>query len=155
MKAIRPILVALSISCSLTACGAARQNTETLSESIRSYNEGVRWGRFELAASRVPPRERSAFIDEMDQRAKDLKITEYDIVSVDQRGEREAEVHIKMGWYLDSEGTLRETHALQTWARRGKLWLLVEEERLRGDEMPGLPERVRDAEEPEETAQPE
>ena len=40
----------------------------------------MRWQRFETAAVSLPPKVRSEFVDEMDQRAKDLKISQYDIV---------------------------------------------------------------------------
>ena len=39
MKRLIPFLV-------LAACGGRQQNTETLAESIRSFNEGVRWQRY-------------------------------------------------------------------------------------------------------------
>ena len=45
-----------------------------------------------------------------------------------------------MEWYSDSEGTVHETHATQTWEKRGKDWMMVDEARLKGTEMPGLPE---------------
>ena len=45
-----------------------------------------------------------------------------------------------MSWYKDSEGTLHETQAVQTWELHGKAWLMVDESRLRGAEMPGLHE---------------
>jgi hypothetical protein len=61
-------------------------------------------------------------------------------VKVVQKGEREARVEVKLEWYRDSEGTVRETRAMQTWERHGKLWLIVDEARVRGAEMPGLPE---------------
>jgi hypothetical protein len=125
----------------LGACGAQQRDTDTLQESILNYNEGVRWERFETAASSLPPKERSQFVDEMDARAKDLKISQYDVVRVDKTGKKAAKVQIKVAWYKDSEGTLRETHAVQTWERHGKAWWMVEETRLRGDEMPGLMER--------------
>ena len=51
-----------------------------------------------------------------------------------------AQVQIKMSWYLDSEGTLKETSAVQTWEKHGKTWWVIEEKRLRGKEMPGLRE---------------
>jgi hypothetical protein len=124
----------------LAACGARAGSTETLTESIRSFNEGVRWERFAVAAVRIPPRERSQFVEEMDARAEDLKITDYEIVKVDARGAREARVQVKLSWYRTSEGTLRETHAVQTWERQGKAWMMVAEARVRGAEMPGLPE---------------
>ena len=132
---MRAILLALMLS----ACGAA-QTPEPLSEAVRSYNDGVRWERFAMAAVHVPPTQRSTFVDEADERAKDLKITDYDVVNVQAKGEKEAKVQVKMSWYKDSEGTLHETHAVQTWEKHGKGWFIVDEARLRGTEMPGLPE---------------
>jgi hypothetical protein len=127
----------------VVACGGlAPRQGDTLGDSVRAYNDGVRWGRFEVAAIHIPAKQRSQFVDEADQRAKDLKITEYDIVRVDQHGDREARVQVKLEWYRDSEGTVHETHAVQTWEHHGKDWLMVDEARLRGVEMPGLPEPV-------------
>src|SRR5262249_15025609 len=120
----------------------APKAVESLGDSVRSYNDGVRWQRFEIAAVHVPAKERSRFVDESDARAKDVKITDYDIVGVDQHSDREARVHVKVQWYKDSEGTVHETHAMQTWERHGKDWLIVDEARLRGAEMPGLPEPI-------------
>jgi len=141
MKKLIPLLLIIA------ACGQAQQNSETLAESIRTFNEGVRWGRFEVAAVSIPPRERSAFVEEMDLRTKDLKITDYEIVRVDRRNDKEAKVQVKVSWYVDTEGTLHETHAMQTWQRKGKGWLMVDQSRFRGDEMPGLLERLREEDE--------
>src|SRR5205085_8879292 len=69
--------------CAVAACQPPKAG-ETLSETIRSYNDSVRWERYEIAAIHLPPTQRSARLDEWDQRAHDLKITEYDIVRVDQ-----------------------------------------------------------------------
>jgi hypothetical protein len=137
--AMRTALIAVL----LLACGAPQVRPEyDLSESIRQFNDGVRWGRFGVAASSIPPPQRSQFVDDMDQRADDLKITDYEIVRVDARGARAARVQVKLSWYKASEGTVHETHALQTWERHGKVWWMVDESRLRGAEMPGLLEPV-------------
>ncbi len=141
----------LVLACA-AACHAPKSG-ESLADSIRAYNDGVRWERYSVAAIHVPPKERSEFLDELDARAKDLRITEYDLVRVDTKSNRTAEVQVKIGWYLDSEGTLRETHTKQTWERQGKTWLIVDETRLRGVEMPGIREpaetAVREAPSPE------
>jgi hypothetical protein len=137
---VRASLIAVIAATAVAACGARPRAAETLTESVRSFNDGVRWGRFAAAASRIPSRERSQFVEEMDERAEELKITDYEIVNVDARGPREARVQVKLSWYRASEGTLRETHALQTWERSGDAWLMVAEARVRGAEMPGLPE---------------
>ncbi len=123
----------------LGACAAPKAG-DTLGESIRAYNDGVRWERFSNAALHVPPKERSQFVDDADERAKDLRITDYELVRVEQKGDKVAEVQVKMEWYLDSEGKVRETHARQTWERHGKTWWIVDETRMRGFERPGLRE---------------
>jgi hypothetical protein len=123
----------------LAACAAPKAG-ETLAESVRAYNDGVRWERFSAAAEHVPPRERSEFVDQADERAEDVKITDYEVVRVDSKTDKVASVQVKLSWYRESEGTLRETQAMQTWERHGKTWWMVDEERVKGHEMPGLQE---------------
>jgi hypothetical protein len=134
MKASVLGLVLLVAACHPPTSG------DTLGESVRTYNEGVRWERYEYAAAHIPPKERTQFLDDADMRAKDLHITSYDVVSVEKRSDKLAYVKVKMGWYLDSQGTVKETSSVQTWERHGKSWWVVEEHRLRGDEMPGMRE---------------
>jgi hypothetical protein len=122
-------------------CGAPQLRPEhDLTDSVRQFNDGVRWERFGVAASSIPPAQRSEFVDQMDERATDVKITDYDVVRVDPHGAHEARVQIKLSWYKASEGTVHETHAMQTWEQHGKVWLMVDESRLRGAAMPGLAE---------------
>src|SRR5690242_12292871 len=100
----------------LVGCASAKQG-DTLADSVREYNDGVRWERFGVAANHVPPKERSAFVDQVDERSKDVKITDYDVVKMDAKGDSAATVQIKLSWYKESEGTLRETQAVQSWER--------------------------------------
>src|SRR5262245_29864293 len=113
----------------LMGCASAKQG-DTLADSVRQYNDGVRWERFAVAAVHVPPKERSAFVDQADERAHDLKITEYEVVDIAQTSDREASVQVKLAWYRTSEGTLRETRLRQTWEKHGKTWWMVDEARL-------------------------
>jgi len=134
------LLFVIGLACAAGACGGAQRDADNLADSIRTFNDGMRWQRYANAAVYVPAPQRSKFVDEMDERGDDLKVTDYEIVKVDNRGPREARVQVKVSWYKDSEGTLRETHAVQTWELHGKAWLMVDESRLRGAEMPGLQE---------------
>jgi hypothetical protein len=125
----------------LTGCGMAQQRDgETLDETIRAYNESVRWERFEKAAILLPVRQRADAIDQWDERSHDLKITDWELVKVDPPDHDDVHAHIKLSWYKPSEEVLRVTDEVQTWHKRGRAWELVEEARLRGPEMPGLPE---------------
>jgi hypothetical protein len=124
----------------LAACATPAAQSDTLNETIQSYNEAIRWERFETAAAVLPQALRAQTVDDWDERAHVLKITQYDIVKVDSKGTREARAQIKIAWYKNSEGTLRETQLIQTWEKHGKGWQMVDERRLRGHEMPGLQE---------------
>ena len=130
----------------LAGCASMKAG-DTLPDSVRAYNDGVRWERFAVAAVHVPPKERSAFVDQADDRAKDLKIIDYELLKIDPKGDGEATVQLKLSWYRESEGKLRETQALQTWEKHGKTWWMVEESRVKGEEMPGLQEALSKAEE--------
>jgi hypothetical protein len=133
------LLIGVLISGGLAACAAAPRG-ETLLESVTVYNDGVRWQRLPIAASRVPPAERDEAIDAWDRLADQLVITDWEVRRVEAGGPRRAVVHVKYTWYRPDEGTVRETHAAQHWEQRGKAWLIVEERRTRGEEMPGLAE---------------
>lgn len=111
---------------------------ESLMDAVRTYNEGVRWERFTAAAAAVPAPERDAFLDEREELAEDLRISDYEVVRVKDRGPDAAEVQVKLTWYQDSVGTVRETWARQRWERQGKSWRITGERRVRGDDMPGL-----------------
>ena len=120
--------------------GGAAQSGETLLDSIRAYNDGLRWERFNNSAALVAPSKRADFIEERDKAADDLKITDYDMIRIANKGENQAKVQVKYSWYLKSTQSVWETHAIQLWQRHGKDWFLKESHRLRGHEMPGLDE---------------
>jgi hypothetical protein len=123
----------------LAGCGGLPTRGEPLLDSVTLYNEGVRWERLTHAAARVPPAEREHFLDEREELAEDLKISEWEVERVGEKGAR-ASVRVKYVWYLDTEGTVHTTHTDQAWERHGKAWLLVDERRTRGEPMPGVRE---------------
>ena len=130
----------LVLAVCIAGCGAAGHSQDTLAESVRAFNDDVWWSKFDTAADFVPTSQRADFLDGWDERGKDLKITEYDVVKVTRKTDTEARVQVKLEWYKTTDNTVHETSAVQTWERHGKHWMLVDESRLRGDTMPGLPE---------------
>lgn len=133
------VRVALLVLALVAGCGAAQRDPEPLDQAVRVYNEGVRWQRFDDAASRLPADRRDDFLDQRDQLHDDLRISEYDVIRVryDDK-QRRARVQIKYTWYLESRGVVQETHAVQTWHRGDEIWVMRGERFLRGDPMPGL-----------------
>ena len=129
----------------LASCGGAQQRTDDLLEAVRMYNDGVRWDRFPMAATRVPAKEREQFLDDREDLEKDLHISDYELVRVGSAKGENARIEVKYTWFKESEGVVRETRAVQTWERHGKTWMIVEEHRVKGPEMPGLAEPPADA----------
>lgn len=127
------LAIALMVGC------VRPQRVQPLDEAIRTYNDGVRWMRLELAASQVPATERDRFLDERDQLGEDLRISDYEVIRVrhDQTGRR-ARVQLKFTWHLDSRGVVHQTHTVQSWQRSGHQWILVGERHFRGEPMPGV-----------------
>jgi hypothetical protein len=130
----------LSMCLVLAACsGGLPHEQETLDDVVRSFNESVKWERFDRAAARLPVKQRAQAVDEWDERSKDVKITEWELVKIDPHGKEEMRAQVKLSWYRESEQILRQTQEIQTWEHHGKTWVLVDEKHLRGPEMPGIP----------------
>lgn len=140
LRQVGALVVALAgIALAGPGCAATQRKTEPLADSVRAYNEGVRWLRFDEAATRLPADRRDDFLDQRDQLHEDLRISDYEIIRVrhDPKGRR-ARVQIKYTWYLDSRGKVHETHAVQTWHQGKEIWILRGERFLRGEPMPGV-----------------
>jgi len=133
----------------VVACGSSVQQRQHFMGAVRGYNDGLRWRRHTHASAFIPPAERDEFMNEREELSDDLRIDDYELsrVRLGKRGNR-AKVQVKYTWHQDSVGTVHKTTTEQKWERHGKSWQLVEELRLRGEEMPGV------AEPPEETEPP-
>lgn len=127
--------------CALVACGGSLSKPPSLLTEARGYNDGVRWSQPEKSALRVPPELRSDFVADREQFLDDLRVGDYEIKSIRYRDARTAaRIDVRYTWHLDSRGVVHKTTSRQTWERRGKNWMMVAEERLRGEPMPGLSE---------------
>ena len=134
---MRVILVATLAA--LAACSSPQKRTESLLETSVKFQEGLRWARFEDAASHVPPAEREAFLDEHDKLGDNLRIDDYEVIRVHFKdGHEEAQVQVKYSWHLDGEGIVKETVTDQLWKLHGSAWWLEEEAKKRGEDMPGI-----------------
>ncbi len=67
----------------LAACGgSARERNESLTDDVRSFQDGVRWRRYEIAAEFVPPDRREKFLDGRDENDHDFRVDDYEIERV-------------------------------------------------------------------------
>jgi hypothetical protein len=121
----------------LVACGNTMNRTEDLMTDVRTFQEGIRWRKYEMAADYVPAAARERFLEAQDVIDKDLRIDDYELERVKlESGQTAARVRVKYTWHLDSVGTVHDTVVEERWERQGKVWRVVASEHKRGEEMP-------------------
>ena len=150
-RALPLLLLVMAVGC---ATGARKR--QSFMDAVRGYNDGLRWQRHTHAAAFIPPAERGDFVDERAELSEDLRIDDYEVsrVRLDGEGNR-AKVQVVYTWHRDSRGLVYRTTTLQEWERHGKLWQMVEESRVRGETMPGVPEERRAAPSNQRVSDPE
>ncbi len=136
------VALGAALGLGASACLSRAARTEDFMVSMRGYNDGVRWQRYAAAASAVPATERDAFLDERADLEEELRIDDWELLRVSYQGQHQqrAEVRVRYTWHLDRVGLVNETTTVQSWERRGKHWVIAEEVRALGPEMPGVAE---------------
>jgi hypothetical protein len=109
---------------------------EQVLTAAREYNDGVRWGKYEQAANRVPKDKRKKFFDKHKGLEEDLEFADYELTQVDV--DKSDKKHIKVTtrvdytWMLKSEGLVQKTSTKQHWEEQNSEWVMVSEERVKG-----------------------
>jgi len=125
----------------IAGCGGQTKRHSEFMDTIRQYNDGIRWNDAPLAASLIPLAEREDFLEERADFEDDLRVGDYEIQRVRWgAGRKRAEIDVRFTWHLDSKGIVNKSMTKQLWRRFGKSWLMVEESMIRGEPMPGVPE---------------
>jgi hypothetical protein len=123
----------------VAACGAQQRPGVELMDDIRTYQEGLRWRRWDEAALRLPPGRRDAFLETHEELDAELRIVDYEIERVRLApGSTTATVQVKYTWHLDSVGVVHDSIVEQRWRRVNRAWFLVAERLKRGEDFPGL-----------------
>ncbi len=134
---VRTLVVVAAV---VVGCGGGQQAQNQAMHSVRGYNDALRWQRLPTAAGFIAAAEREAFLDEHEELEEELRIDYYEISRMRPIGKDRAEVQVKYTWHMDNVGVVKDTTTHQHWERHGKRWVMAEEHRVRGDEMPGVAE---------------
>jgi hypothetical protein len=122
---------------SLVACSNAGARSEDLLTDVRTFQEGLRWRKYEMAADHVPATVRERFLEAHDELDEDLRIDDYELMRVKlESAGNDAYVRVKYTWHRESVGTVHETVVEQHWERQGKVWRIVASEHQRGERLP-------------------
>lgn len=116
----------------VAACGAEGPR-DKLRHAAFSFNEGLRWGRYNEVLPRVDEAAREHFMELHEEWGDAVRISsaepvQYVIADDDQR----ADITVQFTWYRVDEMEVHTTRTVQHWEQRDGEWLLVGEEHLSG-----------------------
>jgi len=102
-----------------------------LRDSIRSFNQQIRWGRWGGAATLVLEENREAWMAERIQGGRGIKVTEVSVLGVESDGPRatDAKVMIGIAYYRESDMTLNRSVWMQKWTHTRNGWQLKSEKK--------------------------
>ena len=135
------ICVGLLVSTLMGLCvmGCATQNRLThLRDTLRSFNQQVRWGLWPGAARHVDQKMRRDWLESRLAAAQGLKMTDVRLVNVSSDGprSREAKAVVTLTWYRTADMKVYQSHWLQTWEHTRNGWRLMKEDRQLKESVP-------------------
>lgn len=87
----------------------------------------------ELAAERVAPAARDAFLARRKAWGGNVRVADYELAGFRMKSDADAEMLVKVAWYRIDQGDLRVTTLKQRWHDFKGDWRLVDETRADGD----------------------
>ena len=106
-------------------CGGGRK--ADLGDTLRDFNQQVRWGSWMAAARHVDAKSRSGWLRARVVAAASLRVTDVQLLGVQPQSEDTAIVLVGVSWYRVTDPTLRQRIWQQTWRYDDEVWLLAEE----------------------------
>mgnify|MGYP006151331193 CR=1 FL=1 len=124
------LCVILCSSLMTIGCSAPNRMTH-LRDTVRVFNQQIRWGQWPSAASHVDMKARSEWLATRLAAAQNLKMSDVRLVRVSSDGPRstEATVIVTLSWYRISDMKVKNSHWVQTWSHTGHGWKLTKEKR--------------------------
>lgn len=132
------IFVAAFIAGIATVSGCQATSHEALVEALDNYVRGVRWRNDELMARHIPNEDRNEF-DERSAALSEIRISHCELAQLVFLSKDRAKAIIRVDWYSLRDGSIRSSIIEQTWERKNKEWLIVEQQKTRGAPMPLFP----------------
>lgn len=122
----------------LAGClNATQRREDDLVREARTFNDDLRWARWESMCADMLAADKQAFMDRVDLVGKDLVMGDFEVKAV--RFEKESQgatVTVDVEWYRKSDPTVHSTTLTQHWETRDARWMMVKQKRSRGDRFP-------------------
>jgi hypothetical protein len=111
----------------LAACGATGPTPqEVLDRTVFTYNQHLRWKRFDKASRFVSDKARKQFVELFEGSEDTLSIDDLEVKSVDPDGPTKMKVAVEARYYQLPSVTVQKRKWVQIWHRKGDEWWLEE-----------------------------
>jgi hypothetical protein len=120
----------LSVMLGLTvACGGGQMSSAgKLQMSVDTFNEHMRWGRYDAASSHLIVKDREAFMGRYDELGEDYKVVDYEVKSVKLQPNGDAVSETVVKWLREPNMTVKKDKVRETWRYFDGTWLMIERE---------------------------
>ncbi|MEC9466628.1 MAG: hypothetical protein VX834_12630 [Myxococcota bacterium] len=125
---IRAYLSVFGVSLCLLACAAPNAG-ESLRASVGTYNQSMRWKRYNTASTFLAPDKRADFLEQYLNVEDDLHVQSVEVRSVnsyERDGKPIADVVVVAEAYLLPSTVVRKTTMIQTWLFSNGGWELID-----------------------------
>jgi len=128
-------VLTLSLAAALGS-GCIFQNIsseEKLQDAVVEVNDQLRWGRIELALTRVAPEHREEFVRRHRAWGRSVYIADVELINLQRDGRQRGTSFIAFRWYSLDTMIVRETILRQEWERQSAGYVVVAEAVADGD----------------------
>jgi len=137
MRLLSPVLLVVLVGAGCT--GGLFSERDRLKTALEEFNEGLRWGKVDAAASHLTIPERQPFAERFGAVADDLEIVEYEVQRIQWNREKgTAEVRLSLSWSSKRRGLVDKTILEQHWEDVHGGWFVTRQKRLSGTPLPLL-----------------
>lgn len=121
-------------TCALLACNTLAAQRRTVHDEAQDLNVASRFGRLDVASQFAAPEAQTVFLERRKAWGDEIRVLDLQIDHVQVKDENSAEVILQVDWTRSTEGLLRSTRLLQSWASKNQgPWRLQSERQIHGD----------------------
>ena len=119
------------------SCAGHMTKKDFLVMAIREFNDGIRWGKIDVAATHLPLPARKLLAERYGRVEDELEVMDYEIQRIDVApGGKTALVRVDMSWSHKRRGPVDRTVLEQSWEEQNAGWWMTRQTRIKGTPLP-------------------
>ena len=123
-KIISGVLVICGL---LMACTTMTPSSKSLSlpDSVRMFNDALRWNRYQAAGGFVVPMDRASFVRDQQDLGESRRVMEYKTVEITRADGQTATAIVQWKYTTLQSPVVQKVRSSQTWTQVGRDWFLL------------------------------